>query len=302
MTPSASSRAIVTGASGFVGRHLLERLGSGARSLSLGATDWRARVAAEQWKDASVYHLAARVHEAGSAEADYEHDNVEKTRVLAEAAAAGGARRLVFLSSIKVNGEETGAQPFRREDVPAPADAYGRSKWRAEQVLLETGKRAGLEVVIVRSPLVVGPGARGNLGALLRIAASRMPLPFASLRNRRTFIGVRDLATLLLACGNGPGCAGGTFLAGDPRPLSTAALVGAIRAGWNRPAGLFRMSPAVLEAAGALLFAGEKVRRLTRSLEVDVSATLRELAWAPSQPIEAAIAEMARAYRGEAAR
>lgn len=291
----------MTGATGFVGRRLVTRLRGPVGKLALGADDWGARIAAAEWRDACVYHLAARVHEARADEADFERDNVGKTVALAEAAARGGAKRLVFLSTIKVNGEETCGRPFGPGDEPAPEDAYARSKWKAEQALGDVSRASGLPVVIVRSPLVIGSGARANLRALLRMAASRMPLPFASLRNRRTFIGVHDLSTLLEACGNAPQAAGRTFLVGHPEPLSTPQLLEAIRAAWNRPAGLFAVSPGVLEAAAALVAARKKMRRLTRSLEVDVTGTMRDLAWSPAQPLHAAIAEMALAFRDEEA-
>jgi len=302
MSETVPTRAIVTGATGFVGRHLVARMREPVAQLSLGAGDWRARIAATEWRDACAYHLAARVHEAHADEADFEHDNVGKTAALAEAAARGGARRFVFLSTIKVNGEETRGRPFQPSDAPSPEDAYARSKWKAEQALAEISRASGMPIVIVRSPLVIGPGARANLSALLRVAASRMPLPFASLQNRRTFVGVHDLATMLEACGNAPRAAGKTFLVGHPEPMSTPQLLGAIRAAWNRAPGLFAVSVGVLEAAAALVLAREKMCRLTRSLEIDVSDAMRDLAWSPSQPLQVAIAEMALVFRDEESR
>jgi len=289
----------VTGATGFVGRRLAARLRGPVARLALGPDDWRTRIAATEWRGACIYHLAARVHEARARDDDFERDNVGKTVALAEAAAAGGAARLVFLSTIKVNGEETRDRPFGPADAASPEDAYSLSKWKAERALAEVSRASGMSVVVVRSPLVIGPGARANLLALLRMAASRMPLPFASLRNRRTFVGVHDLATLLELCGNVPQASGKTFLVGHPEPMSTPQLLGAIRAAWNRPAGLFAMSPGVLEGAAALVAARKKMYRLTRSLEVDVSEAMRDLAWTPSQTLQAAIAEMALAFRDE---
>jgi len=293
--------AIVTGASGFVGRRVLARAGRGAVALSLGATDWRERVERASLGGACVYHLAARVHDQGATEADFERDNVEKTVAIAEAAARAGAHRLVFLSSIKVNGEETLDRPFRPSDPPAPRDAYARSKHRAEEALRELSGRTGLGVTIIRSPLVVGPGAGGNLRALLRLAATPLPLPFGSLRNRRTLIGVDDLAALLLACGNAPAVAGRTFLAGHPDAVSTPRLLHAIRSAWGRSDRLFPMSAAALEALAAPVLGREKMQRLTRSLEVDVSETLRALAWMPSESVGHAASRMAIAYRDGAA-
>ena len=298
MSSSAPSRAIVTGASGFVGRRLAARIGPGASPLSLRAEDWRERLARTDWRDACVYHLAARVHEADAHEADFERDNVEKTAALAESAARGGASRLVFLSTIKVNGEETRDRPFRPDDAPAPSGAYACSKWKAEQALAAVSARSGLAVVIVRSPLVIGAGAAGNLRALLRLAASPWPLPFAALRNRRTFVTVQDLAALLAQCGAARRAPGKLFFAGDPRPMSTADLLTAIRKAWERPAGLFGVSANVLEGAASVAGQAERMRRLTRCLEIDVSRTQSELGWMPALSLEQAIAEMALAFRG----
>ena len=293
----STPRAIITGASGFVGRTLLER--ARGEPLALGPDDWNHRIAAARWEGATVYHLAARVHGRRGDEADYRRDNVDKTLALAEAAERGGARRLVFLSSIKVNGEETGERPFRPDDAPAPEDAYARSKADAERALREIAARGKLSISIVRSPLVIGEGAAGNLRALLRLADTPWPLPFGAIDNRRTFVFVEDLARLLLACGDEPRADGRTFLAGDPVPISTPRLIETIRTALGRSARMMRIDVAALEAMASLAGAREKIRRLTRSLEADVSDTLRELAWSPSIPMEEAITKMARAFRAE---
>jgi nucleoside-diphosphate-sugar epimerase len=297
--PSSSTRAVITGASGFVGRALMARMPG--EPLALGRDDWNERIAAARWDGATVYHLAARVHGQCGNEADYQHDNVDKTRALVEAAERGGARRLVFLSSIKVNGEETRERPFRPDDPPAPEDAYARSKAEAERVLREISSRGKLSISIVRAPLVIGVGAAGNLRALLRLADTPWPLPFGAIENRRTFVGVEDLARLLLACGDGPRADGRTFLAGDPEPMSTPRLIATIRAALGRNARMIRLDVASLEAMASLAGARERIRRLTRSLEADVSDTLRELAWSPSMPIGEVVAKMARAYHAEGA-
>lgn len=298
MPVSDSPRVLATGASGFVGRRLAAALDGRLEALGLGRDTWREQLKAASWKDAVVIHLAARVHQGGAGdEADYKRDNVEKTRSLAEAAAAGGARRLVFLSTIKVNGEETNGTPMRAADTPQPQDAYARSKWRAEQALAECAGRTGLEVVVVRSPLVVGPGAKGNLASLLALADSPWPLPFAAIENRRTFIAADDLAALLLACARVPEANGHTYLAGDADAVSTPRLMRVLRTALGRPARLFRASPALLESSAAILGLGDRMRRLTRSLEVDVGETLRALDWKPRAPIDDALRAMALAGR-----
>ena len=287
----------MTGASGFIGQ-ALARMTPGATPLALGGDDWRERIAAMSWRGATVYHLAARAHRSGDSDAACERDNVDKTAALAEAAASGGARRLVFLSTIKVNGDETPERAFRPEDPPAPRDAYARSKAKAEQRLSEIANRAGLATTVVRSPLVIGAGAKGNLKALMRLADGPWPLPFAALDNRRTLICVEDLVELLAACASAPQAVGRLYLAGDPQPVSTTGLVAAIRRALGRPSRLFRIDGVVLEHAAALVGQRRNVRRLTRSLEADVSQTLRELPWRPSVSMDEGIARMARAYRG----
>ena len=291
-------RSVATGASGFVGRRLAAALGGRLDALALGRDDWREQIGAVRWKDAVVFHLAARVHQGGAlGDALYERDNAEKTRALAEAAAAGGARRLVFLSTLKVNGEETRATPMRAGDTPRPQDAYARSKWRAEQGLAECAARTGLEVVVARSPLIVGPGAKGNLASLLALADTPWPLPFAAIDNRRTLIAVDDLVELLLRCARVPDANGRTFLAGDPDALATPRLVRVLREALGRPVRLFRASPALLESSAALLGLGDRMRRLTRSLEADVAETRAALDWKPRAPIDEALRAMAMARR-----
>jgi nucleoside-diphosphate-sugar epimerase len=288
---------VVTGSGGFVGRRLAERFGR-FEALRLGVDDWRERVAAVRFERATVFHLAARVHRPGDDDdAAYRRDNVDKTRALAETAAAQGARRLVFLSTVKVIAEESAGRPISPADPPAPADAYARSKHAAELALADVARASRLEVIVVRSPLVIGAGARGNLLSLLRLADSSWPLPFAAIRNRRTMIQVDDLADLLVRCALLERASGGrAFLAGDPAAVATPALVEAIRGSLGHRARLFPVPVAALEAGAALVGRGEAMRRLTRDLELDVSETMRELEWHPRIGIGPGIERMAAAY------
>jgi nucleoside-diphosphate-sugar epimerase len=292
-------RPVVSGASGFVGRALLARIDA-ARALHLGGDDWREQIEGAPLEGATVFHLAARVHHQGAQDtAAYMADNAEKTRVLAQAAARRHARRFVFLSTIKVNGEETRGRPFRADDVPAPEDAYARSKHAAEQALAQISADTGLEVVIVRSALVYGPLVRGNLRSLVALADSSWPLPFGELDNRRSFVHVDDLARLLVECGIHPQAPGRTYLAANARSVSTKELAEALRHLLGRPQRLVNVPASVLEAVGALAGQRERVRRLTRSLEVDASAAARDLDWSAQVTFEQAVEEMVLAYRAE---
>ena len=294
---------IVTGSSGFVGRALFAALGDGATRLHMASPSWMTDGASTApFEGATVFHLAARAHQMHRAsEADYTRDNVDKTRQLADLAAGRGARRLVFLSSIKVHGEESGARPFEAADRPAPQDAYARSKLAAEEAVADTASRYGVEATIVRAPLVYGAGARGNLEALLRLADSPWPLPFASLDNRRSFIHVDDLAALLVACAAHGEAVGRTYLAAHRSPVSTFALIAGLRSALGRPRRLFSVAPARLESAAAIAGQGARIRRLTRSLEADPSAAENDLAWRAKVPLERAIEDLARGHRGRMA-
>lgn len=284
--------AIVTGASGFVGRVLARQLGA-ARSLSLAAVDWEAAAASLAFRDAVVYHLAARVHGRGAVVDEYRRDNVDKTRALAERAAREGAQAFVFLSTIKVHGEETRGAPFRPDDPPRPEDAYARSKLAAEQALAEIAARTGLRVAVVRSPLVYGREPRGNLAALRRLADTPWPLPFAALDAPRSFVHVEDLCRALTACAGAP--ASGVYLAAHPLPVATASLVQLLRRALGRAPRLFPVPAALLEAAGAMVGQGERARRLTRALVVDPSRLQRELGWSAQVDIDAAVRDLAAA-------
>jgi nucleoside-diphosphate-sugar epimerase len=296
----APDRVVVTGSTGFVGRSLAAQLEGHWSALHFGADDWREQLEATEFAGATVLHLAGRAHQGGGAD-DFHDDNCEKTRALAAKAASGGARRIVYLSSIKVNGEATLDRPFEPSDPPAPSDAYGKSKWAAEKVLVEAAAGGALDHVVVRAPLIYGAGVRGNLLALLRLADSSLPLPFGAIANRRSFLHVDDLARLLLACAAAPQAGGRVYLAAHRHPISTPRLLSLMRERLERPTRLVRVPPSLLEAAAALAGQGAKMRRLTRSLEVDPTRAERELQWSAQISVESALDDMVNAYRAESA-
>jgi nucleoside-diphosphate-sugar epimerase len=294
------TRVLVTGASGFIGRALCDTLS--ARGMSVRAAvrepssmTGDVRVVGEigpdtEWRRAlhgvdAVVHLAARVHVMRDAAADplaaFRAVNVAGTERLARECAASQVRRLVFVSSIKVNGERTLGRPFSEADPPAPEDAYGVSKLEAEQALQRVAAATGLEAAIVRPCLVYGPGVRGNLGRLLAMIERGVPLPLASVDNRRSLIGLTTLCDLLARCITHPSAAGETWLASDGEDLSTPELIRALAAGAERTARLVPFPPRWLELAARLAGARGAYERACGSLQADSSKARRSLDWRP---------------------
>ncbi len=294
---AAPQRIVLTGSGGFVGSALAKRLPDPVR-LHLARPGWREAIAGIDFRGTTVIHLAARVHDPRALAGDFDRDNVEKTAVLAEAAAEGGAARFVFAGTVKVHGEETRGAPFRPDSPPAPEDDYARSKWRAEDRLDEISSRTGLHVVVVRMPLVYGPGVGGNFASLLRLADSGAWLPLASIRNRRSLVHVADLVEALLLAATHPQAPGRDYIAAHPQGVSTPGLVTAIRSALGRPARLFPVPPAVLELAAAAAGMRGRALRLTRSLEVDPSSLMSELGWAPRLDLAQGLVDTVAHWRG----
>lgn len=294
---------LVTGASGFVGQAVcaeLRRRGFQVRAVLRkpqagfpeheqaivsaldGHTDWSAALSGVD----AVIHLAARVHvmhdDAADPLAEFRRVNTAGTVHLARSAAAAGVRRLVYVSSIKVNGEETaGDRRYSEQDVPAPQDPYGLSKWEAEQALHQVADETGLEVSIVRPPLVYGPGVKGNFIQMMRIVARGWPLPLASVDNQRDLLYVGNLADALIVCTTHPQAAGQTYLLRDGEPVSTAELLRRLAAAQGVAARLLSFSPSLLRLAGKLTGRSAQVERLTGSLQVDDAKIRSELDWRP---------------------
>ena len=306
------ARILVTGAGGFIGTALcaalaargpgviagLRRTGpllAGMEPAILGdigaATDWSAALAGVE----SVIHLAQRAH-AGPDPAALAAEPAA-VAALARAMAVARARRLVLVSSIKAIGEVSApGRPLSADDPPRPEDAYGRSKLAGELAAAAACREHGVELVVIRPPLVYGPGVKANFAALLRLAASGLPLPFAAIDNRRSLIFRDNLVDLLCLAATHPAAAGMVLLARDDADYSTPALIRALAAGLGREARLFPVPVAVFAGLRSLPGIGPKVARLTQSLQVDDDATRAALGWAPPVSAKTALAATARAF------
>jgi nucleoside-diphosphate-sugar epimerase len=313
-------RVLLTGATGLVGRALCDELarhGYRVRAALRSAGRIPASVSetvlvgditrACEWADSlgdvdAVIHLAARAHvldETGVDNPAYAETNARATHRLAEVAAATGVRRLVFLSSVKVNGEETAQSAFTALDEPAPKDEYARSKLLGERYVRAIGKKSGLEVVIVRPPLVYGPGVRANFLRLLRWVDLERPLPLGAIDNARSLVSVWNLASLLVRTLEHPGAAGRIWLVSDGRDLSTPELIRSLGRALQRRVRLFPVPVSLLRLAGRMVGRAAEVSRLCGSLKVDISATRRELDWSPVLSVEDGLARTADWYRDQ---
>ena len=275
---------LVTGGTGFVGRALVERLGDQPMRLAT-------RADSAGWHKAlvgisTVVHLAARVHVMHDTAADpltaFRAVNVEGTLNLAREAAAAGVKRFVFVSSVKVNGESTlPGQPFTADDGPAPLDAYGVSKMEAEQGLRELSAQTGMEVVIIRPPLVYGPGVKANFAAMMRWLRRGVPLPLGAIYNQRSLVALDNLVDLIVTCLTHPAAANQTFLVSDGEDVSTTELLRRMGQAMGRPARLIPVPASWLKLAAALVGKPDVAQRLCGSLQVDIEKTRRLLGWSP---------------------
>jgi len=308
--PFIMNKILITGATGFVGRALFENLKSKKKYLMHLATRTNQEKLFEEakvfsigeidsnsnWKDSLngvdyVVHCAARAHRTEKKKADllqaYRRINVDGTRNLAEQAVATGIKRLIFLSSIKVNGERTiSSKSFKYNDISQPEDAYGISKWEAEQVLLEISKQTGLEVVIIRPPLVYGEKVKGNFLSLLDLIYKQVPLPLAKINNLRSFIGLDNLIDVIVCCIEHSKAGGKTFLVSDGEDLSTSDLIKKLSQFMNKSPILFHVSQSIIQLMGRLLGKSAKVQGLFGSLQVDNSYAREILGWSPALSLD----------------
>jgi nucleoside-diphosphate-sugar epimerase len=289
---------------------------TGALTVTVGdlsaQTDWSSALVGVD----AVVHTAARVHVMQDAATDplaeYRRVNVQGTLHLARQAAAAGVKRFVFLSSVKVNGEATSAPlprgareqergPFSADDVPAPQDPYGISKMEAEQGLREIAAQTGMAVVIIRPPLVYGPGVKANFAAMMRWLARGVPLPLGAVtHNRRSLVALDNLVDLIVTCITHPAAANQTFLVSDGEDLSTTDLLRRMGQALGQPARLLPVPPALLKLGAALLGKPELAQRLCGSLQVDIAKTRALLGWAPPISVNMGLKKAAEEYAREA--
>lgn len=312
-----STKVLVTGATGFVGRALcahLQQQGCEVHAAVRGLADGlhanrvvtiAALDQSVDWAPALVgidvvVHLAARVHvmhdTAADPELEFRKANVDATLHLARQAAKAGVKRMVFLSSVKANGESTlPGQAFKESDPPNPQDAYGRSKWEAEQGLRQIASETGLQVVIIRSPLVYGSGVKANFASLMRLVARGWPLPLGGIHNRRSLVGLGNLVDFVATCASHPQAADQTFLVSDGNDLSTTELVRAMAQAARAPTLLLPVPARWLMWAGTCLGQSAAMHRLCDNLQVDISKARTLLDWVPPYPVSV---EMEQAYKG----
>ena len=297
-------RVLITGAGGFVGKRLYSviedsgfeivpvfrvckpSLENGIDNAVVGkfinaTTDWTSALIDVD----VVIHLAAMTHVMHSGKANdlasFRELNVEGTRNLARQAAQLGVKRFVYLSSVKVNGEATSDSPFRFDQPPNPQDSYGLSKREAEDVLREIEEGAGLEVVIIRPPLVYGPGVKGNILALINVIRKGVPLPLGAINNCRDLVSIYNLCDLIRVCCLHPSAAGKTFLVSDGESISTTELIRYLANGLDQKIRLFSVPIWALKLVAGFFGQIGKVEKLTGDLQIDMSPTQQVLDWKP---------------------
>jgi len=314
--------ALITGATGFIGHAVCEQLLARGWQVkgtirsssqdgvglpegvipcsvdSLGpGTDWRKALSGIEM----IVHLAARVHIMKDTSEDslleFRQVNTHATERLARMAAQMGARRFVFLSTIKVNGEDSGDRAFNEEDALNPQDNYALSKLEAEQALRRVAEETGLDVVILRSPMVYGPGVKGNFLRLIQVVQRGIPLPLASVHNRRSVIFLGNLVEVVISCMTHPQAKGKTYLVGDDEQLSTAELISRTARALGKSARLWPFPVELLRYAAMLLGKSAEADKLLNSLLVDSSKIRSELGWKPHFSLDEGLSVTARWFR-----
>jgi nucleoside-diphosphate-sugar epimerase len=296
------SNFLITGANGFIGKVLIKRLSQDGHLVSAlvrkkievpysnetflipsinAKTNWT-----ELLKDRDVViHLLARVHimddKASDPLMEFRNINVDVTIALAKEAARQGIKRFVFLSSVKVNGESTSDHPFSETNLVHPQDAYAISKWEAEEALRQISKETGMEIVIIRSPLVYGPNVKANFLKMMQYVKQGIPLPLGSIQNKRSLIGIDNLVDFITTTISHPKAANQTFLISDDEDISTTNLLRRIGECMEKPARLIPVSPKILSFLFKIIGRQDFGDRLLGSLEIDITKAKKLLAWSP---------------------
>jgi len=315
------NRVLLTGATGFVGSAVLERL-VGHPDLELVLAGRRRPVVHESeavffpvagldadthWGEALqgidvVIHTAARVHVMKDAAedplAEYRRVNVEGSLALARQAASAGVRRFIFLSSIKVNGERSDpGHSFTAEDQPGPVDPYGRSKWETEQALHALGQETGLEIVVIRPPLVYGPGVRANFLMMMCWLHRRVPLPLGAVENQRSLVARDNLVDLIATCIDHPAAANEVFLVSDGEDVTTTELLRRLGEAMGKPARLIPVPIPLLKGAALVMGKQPVANRLLGSLQMDIEKTRVRLNWEPPVSVDEGLRKTADHFR-----
>ena len=299
---------VLTGATGFLGARVADQIdrqgglnltclvrkavpaGRGREVVIKGldaSSDWSAILKNQN----VVIHAAARAHimkeEVTDPLAEYRRVNVDGTLNLARYAVEAGVKRFVFISSIKVNGEQIApGRPFTCDDTPTPKDPYAISKLEAEQGLQQIALETGMEVVIIRPPLVYGPGVKGNFASMIKLVEKGLPLPFGAIDNRRSLVGLDNLVDLIITCIDHPNAANQVFLVSDGEDLSTSGLLRRVAKAMGKPSRLIPVPAGLLQLGATVL--GKKAigQRLLGSLQVDISSTRERLDWTPPVSVD----------------
>lgn len=300
---------LVTGASGFVGRSLISRLATDNLKVracvrtghfplpeKIDVVYGHNLTANTDWHDVLegvgvVIHLAARVHvmkdKVAEPLTEFRKVNVDGTLNLARQAATAGVKRFIFISSIKVNGEHTeNGRPFTESDAPNPQDAYGISKFEAEQGLLKIAQQTGMEIVIIRPPLVYGPGVKANFASMMKAVRRKIPLPLGAIHNKRSFVYVENLVSLIVCCINHTNAANQTFLVSDDQDLSTTELLRSCALALNVNVWLFPLPQKMIEVLATTLGKRDVAQRLCGNLQVDIAKAKMLLGWVPPISVE----------------
>ena len=292
-------KILLTGGDGFIGQHLQTKLydhdvvlTSRGNMLDNSPKYIKKNISSKEsfadcLKDIDVViHTAARVHKMNDTSKnpllDYMETNCLGTLNLAKQAANYGVKRFIFLSTIKVNGEQTKPnKPFRFDDLRKAEDDYAKSKAEAEIGLLQIASETKLEIVIIRSPLVYGPGVKANFAALLKLASKNLPLPFGSIKNKRGFVAIDNLVSLIVTCLDHTQAANQIFLVSDDNDISTSDLFNIMVKAFGKKPRSFKLSPMLLKIVAGIIGKKTIIDRLCNDLRIDIKHTKKSLNWKP---------------------